>query len=496
MRKATLTGSARQKIWSVRLSFVIVQFGVNHMNLTELLERTAAELPQKAALAEESTVVTYAELAARVHQLAGWMEVALVRPGSHIGLAFPNGISYVALTYALWRCHAVVVPIPTECPEEEIMEIAVAMQLDGILTPKLRGASVALAPDCYFTKFNPATPPDNHGLNLAFVRFTSGTTSVRKGVALSHETIRDRIRSANQAFRITSDDTVIWCLPMAHHFLITLVLYLSQGATVVLARHVVAKPFLDAINRWKGTVLYAAPFHFAMLARDNSGANIASVRLAVSTTCALPQNIADDFFNRFNLPLAQGLGVIELGLVTLNTDDPRARWNSVGKIAGDFRIRIVNPDADGCGELAVSGPGIFDAYVAPWVPREQVLRDGWFFTGDIGRVDENGFLFLLSRKTAVINLAGRKVFPEEIEAVLNRHPAVRESRVYGRAHPHLGEVVEAELVMDETGSNRDSVRVFCREHLASYKIPTHFTLVAALPRTPVTGKILRAAPAA
>ena len=102
----------------------------------------------------------------------------------------------------------------------------------------------------------------------------------------------------------------------------------------------------------------------------------------------------------------------------------------------------MNPDENGCGELAVAGPGIFDAYVAPWIPREQVLRDGWFFTGDIGRLDADGFLFLLSRKTAVINLAGRKVFPEEIEAVLNRHPAVRESRVYGKPHPHLGEVVE------------------------------------------------------
>ena len=82
---------------------------------------------------------------------------------------------------------------------------------------------------------------------------------------------------------------------------------------------------------------------------------------------------------------------------------------------------------------------MFDAYAAPWLPREKVLRDGWFYTGDIGRIDQDGFLFLIGRKTAVINLAGRKVFPEEIEAVLNRHPAVRESRVYGRAHPHLGE---------------------------------------------------------
>ena len=280
---------------------------------------------------------------------------------------------------------------------------------------------------------------------------------------------------------------------MAHHFLITIVLYIEVGATIVLARHVTAKPFLEAVNRWRGTVLYAAPFHFSMWARDNSAVQIPSLRLAVSTTCALPQDVANDFFKRFNLSLVQGLGVIELGLVALNTAAPREKWNSVGRVAGEFEIRIVNPDADGCGELAVLGPGIFDAYVAPWVPREEVLCDGWFFTGDIGRVDEDGFLFLLSRKTAVINLAGRKVFPEEIEAVLNRHPSVSESRVYGKLHPHLGETVEAEVVLNSPDAKLYTIHAFCREHLASYKIPTRFTIVAALPRTPVTGKIRRAA---
>jgi len=466
------------------------------MNLTELLDQTAARWPQKPALIEESAVLSYGDLARQVGEWAKRLQVLHIDNGSRVGLAFPNGIAYVALTFALWRLNVVVVPVPTECPEEEIAEIAAAMQLAGILTPKACGASVVVATDCYFTKLTPATPPDNHGLNLAFIRFTSGTTSARKGVALSHETIRDRVRSANQAFGITADDTVIWCLPMAHHFLITIVLYIEVGATIVLARHVTAKPFLEAVNRWKGTVLYAAPFHYSMWARDNSGVQIPSVRLAVSTTCALPQNVADDFFQRFNLPLVQGLGVIELGLVALNTAAPREKWNSVGRVAGDFELRLANPDADGCGEIAVRGRGICDAYVAPWVSRAEILRDGWFFTGDIGRLDAEGFLYLLTRKTAVINLAGRKVFPEEIETILNRHPAVSESRVYGKLHPHLGETVEAEIVLSSPEAKLDTIHAFCREHLASYKIPTRFTVVAALPRTPVTGKILRAASAA
>jgi long-chain acyl-CoA synthetase len=462
------------------------------MNLTELLDQAAARWPKKSAIVEDASV-SYAELVQRVHTMAAQLAVSGIGPGERVGLALPNSIQYVVLTYAVWRAGAVVVPIPSECPAEEVTEICMGINLGALIGLKPSEQSIQLAPDCYLTKLHPAQPADNHELNLAFIRFTSGTTSARKGVALSHETIRDRISSANKAFGISCQDTVMWCLPMAHHFLITIVLYLAEGATVVLSGHVLALPFLEDTNKHRGTILYAAPFHFAMLARNTSSAQIPTVRLAVSTTCALPHNVSQDFLKRFDRPLVQALGIIELGLVSLNTADPRGRWDSVGRIAGDFKVRITNPDENGCGDVAVSGPGVFDAYVTPWLTRERVLRDGWFFTGDIGRIDDEGFLFLVSRKTAVINLAGRKVFPEEIESVLNRHPGVRESRVYGTPHPHLGEVVEAELVLDAPDASLDSIKAFCKEHLASYKIPMRFSIVSALPRTAVTGKIRRAA---
>lgn len=463
------------------------------MNLTELLEQAASLWPQKPALIEGDGILTYAGLLEEVNSWAARFPAPALAPGSRIGLAFPNGIHYVALTYALWRLRAVVVPVPTECTEVEVEEIARTLQLDAIVSEKPRPGGVAVGSGCFLTRLQPATLADNHGLNIAFIRFTSGTTSARKGVVLTHETICDRIAAANSALNITSQDTVIWCLPMSHHFLVTIVLYLAQGATVVLARHVLAAPFLEAVNRWQGTVLYAAPFHFGLLARDNSGVPIPSVRLAVSTTCPLTEDVALDFQRRFDRSLAQALGVIELGLVSVNLADPAGRWNSVGRPVERFEVRIFAPDENGCGEVAVRGPGMCDAYAAPWWPRERFAPDGWFHTGDIGRIDAAGFLFLLSRKKAVINLAGRKVFPEEIETVLNRHPAVRESRAYGRAHPHLGEVIEAELVLEEGGAELENVRAFCREHLASYKIPARLHVVSVLPRTAVTGKIRREA---
>jgi long-chain acyl-CoA synthetase len=462
------------------------------MYLTELLDGAASRWPHKPALIDGDNIISYAGL---VDDIAGWtsqLHALGVTSGARVGLCHPNSITYVALTFALWRARAVVVPIPAECAEEEVSTIATAMRLEAILGQKPRGPSVAIQPEVHFTRLAPVVAADNHGLNIAFIRFTSGTTSARKGVVLCHETVRNRIMAANQALRIGSDDTVMWCLPMSHHFLVTIVLYLSQGATIVLARHVLAGLFLDAVNRWRGTVLYAAPFHYALLARDASGAGLSSVRLAVSTTCGLPQEVAGDFHRRFGLPLAQALGVIELGLVCANVDDPLGRWNSVGRPLPDFAVTIVNPDAAGCGEIRVAGPGLFDAYAEPWTPREQVMPDGWFGTGDIGRVDAEGYLYLLSRKTAVINLAGRKVFPEEIEAVLNRHPAVRESRVYGAAHPHLGEVIEAEVALCSAVEPRE-LREFCRAHIGPDKIPNRIQIVPGVARTAVTGKVRRPA---
>jgi len=462
------------------------------MNLTELLDRTASEWPNKTALIEGDSVVSYVELVEKTLALATQLRRLQLSPGCRVGICIPNSVSYVALTFALWRINAVVVPIPTECTEEEFSTIATSMQLEAILSRKPRAQSVSLGPDVYFTRSISALPSDNHGLNLAFIRFTSGTTSARKGVALCHETIRDRVMAANKALRIEPTDTVIWCLPMAHHFLVTIVLYLSRGATIVLARHILSLPFLAAVNRWQGTVLYAAPFHYSMLARDSSGTNLTSVRLAVSTTCGLPQEVAASFQQRFGLPLSQALGVIELGLVCVNTDDPVARWDSVGRPLPAYAVNIRNPDSDGYGEVVVSGPGIFDAYTNPWTSRDQLMPDGWFTTGDIGRVDTQGYLYLAGRKTAVINLAGRKVFPEEIESVLNRHPAVSESRAYGIAHPHLGELVEAEVVLRDTATT-DALRDFCRGHLSTDKVPSRFHVVKFIAKTAVTGKIRRQA---
>lgn len=461
------------------------------MNLIELLDKSAAVWPDKPAFIEGEEQLTYSAIAHRIHALAAALARLSIPPSTRAGLHFPNSVAYVELTFALWKLNAVVIPVPVECTGNETAEIVESLQLDVVISPTPSAGSVEVQPGVFLARFKRMPRLTGHESNLAFIRFTSGTTSARKGVALSHETIRDRIAIANNALGISASDTVIWTLPMSHHFLVTIVLYLAHGATVVLARHVLATPFLNAVRHWHGTVLYASPFHYAMLAQDRSDASMPCVRLAVSTTCPLSEEVAVQFLERFGIPLSQALGVIELGIVSLNSTDARHRWNSVGRPLPAFEVKIVSPDDTGAGELAIRGPGMFDAYAVPWLPRESIAPDGWFFTGDIARFDADGYLFLLSRKNSVINLAGRKIFPEEVEAVLNRHPAVRESRAYGRAHPHLGETLEADIVLHGDADTLESIRVHCRTHLAPYKIPSRLRVVTELPRTSVTGKLRR-----
>ena len=167
----------------------------------------------------------------------------------------------------------------------------------------------------------------------------------------------------------------------------------------------------------------------------------------------------------------------------------------MGWILPDYDVRITNPDSDGIGEVQLKGKGVFDAYVCPWRSRDQVLVDGWFRSGDLGRVDRDGFLFLCGREKNLINFTGMKIFPEEVEAVVNQHPCVKESLVYAKPHTRYGELPCAKIVLRSGSETADfdpqEIRRFCYRYLAPYKVPKEFRCVARLDKTD-SGKLRRA----
>ncbi len=473
------------------------------MNLYDLFKETAARNPEKTAIIEQETPVSYKQLDSIISETAADLKSFGLLPGQMIGLCFANSTAYIAITYALWKLDAVVVPIDTDCSEAEIEEICRRMRLSGMIHHQGRGdnrnAVMSRKAGISFYFQSMYGPGLDYGIHMAFVRFTSGTTGERKGVVLSHERIYERICAVNRAFQITAEDCVLWTLPMSHHFVSTIVLYLTCGATIVLSGGIWSKSILETIRHHNITLLYASPFQYSLLSADPSDKMMQSVRLAISTASSLPARIHENFYRRYQLAPSQAYGIIEIGVVCINTEKPAEKPDSVGPVLPDYQVSIENPqaypEADGmsCGEVFFRGPGFFDAYFHPWINDEAALADGWFETGDIGALDAEGYLYLYGRKDHVINTAGMKVFPQEVEAVLNRSPDVEESCVYGQSHERLGQIVAARVVprKETVKNNAAGLKAFCREMLAPYKVPEQIEFVNHIEKTAATGKILR-----
>ncbi|MCW1914444.1 AMP-binding protein [Luteolibacter sp. GHJ8] len=477
------------------------------MNLIEEISRRHA--PGKIAVIRGERRVSYGDLFRHAREIAGLLEPYL--PAGRIpriGLQCPNGVSYIVLSMGILLAGGCLVPLAEELTDAERGEVASITALDMVLAadvlPWHGGGEVLLSAESDKTTWKlhrgdggiPQFPEVGfQALNPAFIRFSSGTTGTSKGVVLSHETLLARITAANEGLKIGDEDRVLWMLPMAHHFAVSIVLYLYFGATTVLEHSPLREDILATAERESATLIYGSPFHFAMLSGDKSSFAWPTLRLAVATAAALPEATARAFESRFAKPLTQGLGIIEVGLSVLNLDSASAKPEAIGKPMPAYEVALLDengtrvPDGES-GEFHIRGPGLLDAYLVPWDP--QPLKGDWFGSGDLVRRDADGDLFLMGRKKSVINVAGMKVFPEEVERVLNGHPAVKRSRVLGRSHPQMGQVPIAEIIpvnVEETPKAVELQR-FCKAVLSAYKVPMQFKVVESLPMT-ASGKLRR-----
>ena len=311
---------------------------------------------------------------------------------------------------------------------------------------------------------------------------------------LSHETIFDRIHAANEVLKIGPDDSVVWLLSMSYHFTVSIVAYLSFGAGIVLCPNYFGKTIVEAANRHGATLIYGSPVHFRMMAHETSGLPL-HLRLAISTTTALTKEIEQAFYQRFGIPLSQAYGIIEIGLPSICTESQTSKPNSVGKLLPAFELRLLDSgNGENAHHIQVRGKGMLDAYYDPWKTRESILmQDGWFDTGDLGYIDQDGYLFITGRSKEMISVAGMKFFSQEVEAVLESHPGVKEACVFPAPQAQTGEVAHARVVLNN-GSLDERVTpdliAHCAAHLASYKVPEQISLVSELPRT-ASGKLIR-----
>ena len=470
------------------------------MNIVEKIREETAPFLDKTAIVEGADSISYRQLLERVAALRDVLATKGIQAGQRIALRCTDGIDYVVGSLALLDCGAAVTPIADSLIADEVQETIERIDVAGVVSHIKMSLP---ADDQKLDEVFLWQPRLSGGemnqrcreLGAAFIRFSSGTTGESKGVVLSHRSIIERTDAANRGLEITDRDVILWVLGMSHHFVVSILLFLRKGATIVVANRNFPFSLLEAAARPDLTVIYASPVHFYLLAASDavSPKSLRQVRLAISTSMKMPTDIFSKFAGKFGIAPMEAYGIIEIGLPFINTDS-RGGQNTVGKMLPHYQLRIANPDEHGVGEVQIKGKGMFDAYFSPWRSREQCLVDGWFQTGDLGRVDEQGRLYLLGRSKTVIVCAGMKVFPEEVEETINLFPGVAESLVWGREHPQFGQVPVANIVV-QRGKDPDEIvaalRAHCCAKLSSYKVPAEFVAVEKLAKT-VSGKLARA----
>lgn len=469
------------------------------VNVYEFLLQSAERSPDRVCISSAEDSFTYAEICGQVEALRQSLQDLGLQANTGVGCVAENGPAFLVLLFAVLACGAVAVPIAPETSAGEINSIAESMSLSAFVVQKkfaqLYNCEASSSDGKFSLRIRPPLPGFcSHIKNAAVIRPTSGTTARSKGVVLSHETIFERTAAAQQALRLRSgEDVVCSVLPMSQHFVVSLLTYVRFGIEIAVSKTALADAMFEAIAKRSCTVLYAAPLHFALLAADTSSAQLQSLRLAISTSSALSLGVAERFFARFRLPIRQVYGIIELGLPLGDLPPEAFRGGSVGTPLPGFRATLIAADGtEGrSGELFLYGPGMFDGYLSPPEKSTVFLTENGFSTGDLAERSEDGSIRILGRKKSVIITAGNKVFPEEVESILESHPAIRASRVFSEPHHVLGEMVvaEAELHADMQ-ADEALLRQFCRTRLSSYKIPQRIDFVSSILKTN-TGKVKR-----
>jgi len=459
-----------------------------------LVSNGRVEKPQRA-----NEVVSYAELVGSFDAIAKRLRAEGLAPGDRCGLLARPGRRFVELALGILAADGCLVPIPEDhrgAVFDAFIRLAhlhrVVVDDDGEFEHRAFAEVDAVdgSGDAIYRALRPA-----------YLRFTSGTTNRRKGVILGHAAILERLKAANRGLGVTAADRILWLLPMAHHFVVSILLYLENGATILLPGSPLAREVLEFARDEKPTILYASPHHHKLLAKDVSEIRFESLRLAISTAEGLRAEIAEAFAKRFGLPLAQALGIIEVGLPVVNRLCAGSKPQSLGRPLPDYEVWLRGEDGqpveergapDRTGEICIRGPGMLDAYLEPWMLASEVLAPDGFRTGDQGWFDSDGDLYLVGRRVNRICMAGMKFFGEEVEVVLDAHPKIRESRVFAVEHAHLGEIPCAEIALVDAAQppERSELVRHCREQLPAYKVPREFRVVDALEHTS-SGKLQR-----
>jgi long-chain acyl-CoA synthetase len=490
------------------------------MNIAQHVERVAARHANRPAILFEGKSVSYQTLDYCASALADSLARHGVRRGDRVALYLPNIPAFALAYLAGLKVGAIVVSINSIFKWEEVRYIVNDARPKCLFTtadllpnvprpecPSIKHTVLCegdepdeLALEDWLAKGDPSfraaeMQPDDPAVLL----YSSGTTGFPKGVTLSHENIITNIRTAAKYSGYAPRDRLALFLPLFHVFGQNYIMNsaFEAGATLSLFRRFVPEEVLEAIGRDRITKFFAVPtIYIGLLAMDLAKYDLSSIDYYFSAAATMPEEISRQWTERFGRRVYEGYGLTECSPFACYNHLTEHRFGSVGTAVEGFTLAIHDDDdrevpRGEWGEIAIRGPGVMKGYWGKPEDTDRALRNGWLHSGDIGRMDSDGYVYIVDRVKDMVNVSGFKVWPAEVEHVLYRHAAVKEVAVYGAPDPLKGEQVRAAVVL-KAGRRADAEELarFCRDHLAAYKVPARVELVTDLPKS-ATGKILK-----
>ncbi len=487
-------------------------------NLDSFLARSAAEHPDHVALRMDDLVLTYAQLREAARRMSTLLASAGVEPGDRVGIMLPNVPAFPIAFFGALAAGAITVPMNPLLKSREVgyylgdSGARVVLAWHTAAAEAAKGAADAGAQAIPVEAADMADLLDGlapaeanfgrRGEDDAVILYTSGTTGTPKGAELTHAgLVRNAELTARNLLKNSPDDVMMGCLPLFHVFGLTCGLnatVAAAGTLTLLPRFDAAKA-LEIIKRDAVTIFEGVPTMYAAMLHhpEADPTQTASLRVCVSGGASMPVEILRGFEEKFGCVILEGYGLSETSPVaSFNHPDKVRKPGSIGTPIEGVQMRLVDDNgqdvADGeIGEIAIRGHNVMKGYWGKPEATAEAITDGWFHTGDMARVDEDGYYYIVDRKKDLIIRGGYNVYPREIEEVLHEHPAVAEVAVIGMPHADLGEEVGAAVALKPGASaTPEELRTFARDKVAAYKYPRRVWLVDSLPKGP-TGKILR-----
>ena len=478
------------------------------MHLFALLSKTAREHPQAEAFISEDRRCTFTLMHRNARALALQLHQAGIKPGMQVALAFPNGIPFVSTVFALLRLGAVCVPLNWRLTPSELsaqLEHAGAAWLLHDETnrenlpsaPQLR--TLCIDPDAQFLPTEAALPPPPSGKNPACIIYTAGTSDNPRGVVLTHANLLANSAHYCAACGFASGQRELATTQLFHISTFSrLFTYVRSAITCYLMKHFSPDVCLDIIQRENITSITQTPTMYRMMLQTDADLQQAGADLSrvITGASAMSPSERQDLRKLFpNAALYDIYGQTEAGpgISVLGPQDFFNKPDSVGRPMPGVRVTIVDKEGQelppgSIGEITCQGPNIMQGYFRNDDATRTVLMRGRLHTGDIGFIDEEGFLHIAGRKKDIIISGGINIFPPEIENVLRLHPGIADCAVFGVPDSHWGEAVVAAVVLHDT--TIDEIYAHCRQHLAGFKCPREIMPVSDIPRNPAQ-KIVR-----